>query len=183
MSIKLPCCIKLAFHIILWGRRTVRQPSGLALACSHSLLNFANAVVVECFTGRAILNRNKFAWDRANELLQWARRSTCGAKRIRELFNELAKYEILTWSYRPRTPCKVRRLRETWGSHSIAAEYSNMAKQPSRTTWPWGWWHYNPSKRTQLMSSTDENSFHVGNVRAWGGQTVRRVQLCLVSSW
>jgi len=71
-----------------------------------------------------------------NELLQWARRSTCGAKRIRELSNELVKYEILTRSYRPRTPCKVRRLRETWGSHSIAAEYSNMAKQPSRNIDP-----------------------------------------------
>ena len=26
-SIKLPCCIKLAFHIISWRRRTVKQPS------------------------------------------------------------------------------------------------------------------------------------------------------------
>jgi len=27
MSIKLPCCIKLAFHFISWGRCTVKQPS------------------------------------------------------------------------------------------------------------------------------------------------------------
>ena len=27
ISIKLPCCIKLAFHIISWGRCTVKQPS------------------------------------------------------------------------------------------------------------------------------------------------------------
>jgi len=34
-----------------------------------------------------------------NELLQWARRSACGANRIRELFNERAKYEIPTWKF------------------------------------------------------------------------------------
>jgi len=30
-SIKLPCCIKLAFHIISWGRCTVKQPSSFLL--------------------------------------------------------------------------------------------------------------------------------------------------------
>ena len=29
ISIKLPCCIKLAFHIISWGRCTVKQPLNL----------------------------------------------------------------------------------------------------------------------------------------------------------
>ena len=38
MSIKLPCCIKLAFHIISWGRCTVKQPSnhiGICLLCKN----------------------------------------------------------------------------------------------------------------------------------------------------
>jgi hypothetical protein len=44
-SIKLPCCIKLAFQIISWGRCTVKQPSGfmtfreiIAVFCKNRII-------------------------------------------------------------------------------------------------------------------------------------------------
>jgi len=38
-SIKLPCCIKLAFHFISWGRCTVKQPSSTQKTLCDRLLS------------------------------------------------------------------------------------------------------------------------------------------------
>ena len=45
--IKLPCCIKLAFHFISWGRCAVKQPSSLIIILCSSCRTILNLTITK----------------------------------------------------------------------------------------------------------------------------------------
>ena len=64
-SIKLPCCIKLAFQIISWGRCTVKQPSSLISQYLAIILHHAYCRRLE--TG-VKCSRPSYLWSQTIEL-------------------------------------------------------------------------------------------------------------------
>ena len=61
-SIKIPCCIKLAFQIISWGRCTVKQPSCYYKVVSHVFIIFQRTLYVRKAGKRSIVTTDVRAY-------------------------------------------------------------------------------------------------------------------------